>query len=163
MGEFPSRENQFGPGNNANPKGRPRGKSITTFLREIGDAVAFRGKGGAQEGSAFKSMLEQMGLVFPDDAADAGDGPQLTFNQLAALRLWAIGLHDWEQKHALKALQIVLDRQEGRAKQTVEVSGEGGGPVAVTLYLPENGRDDGRRDDPPPELAAPGDVPGQPG
>lgn len=62
-------------------------------------------------------------------------------------------------KVALAAIREILDRTEGKARQAIEVTGEGGGPVAVTVYLPANGRDDGNL---PAEFAPPGAVPGEP-
>jgi hypothetical protein len=149
MGDFPSKANQFGPGNNANPKGRPRGKSITTYLREIGEAVAFKGK-GRLGGAYFREMLDSLGLALPEDGADQGESPGLTFNQMVAIRLFAEGLHGWETRHALKALQMIQDRQEGRAPLPIK---NDDGPLEIRVVYA-----DGPADDPPAPPGA-GDDP----
>lgn len=41
---FPNPDTQFKPGNNANPGGRPKGRSVTARLRDLLDAVDIGGK-----------------------------------------------------------------------------------------------------------------------
>jgi hypothetical protein len=120
---FPNKATQFAAGNCANPKGRPRGKSITSILRRIGDLAIADAE--ARRHLSLSTILDQLG-------PEVASGEPLTASELAALRLWAIALYEFDPKHAIKALGLILDRVEGRAKQTVDVAVKELPPVDLT-------------------------------
>lgn len=127
MGEFPSREHQFGPGNNANPRGRPKGKSVSRILRELGE-VATRTPA---------SLSSVSDLVDTLMAAEGEEGWALTVNQALALRLIAIGLYEEHPGQARQALRHIQDRTEGRVKQTVDLSVREAPPVDLSKLGPD--------------------------
>jgi hypothetical protein len=60
------------------------------------------------------------------------------------------------------ANQYILDRVMGKPRQAVEVTGKDGGPIPITFYIPDNGRDNHAQGH-PAQLEAPGEVPQHPG
>lgn len=105
MGDFPSRDHQFGPGNQASKgHGRPKGKTLKTLLREIGEL--------ALKTPATLNPVDD--LVQSVLAAEGDAGWLLTANQAGALRLWAIALHDEDSSRARAALRLIMDHTDGR-------------------------------------------------
>lgn len=65
MGQFPNPDTQFKPGNNANPRGRPRGASPTAKLRELLDRGEINGqqiKDGKQVADLLAEVLLKAAL-----------------------------------------------------------------------------------------------------
>lgn len=89
-----------------NRKGRPK-KNITTFLKEFGDGkkVSYHIELTDKDGK----KKELKGVI-------AGKGSNGTINQLIATQLLAKAI-----KGDLKAIQEVLDRTEGKPKQSIEL------------------------------------------
>jgi hypothetical protein len=98
----PSQSTRFGPGNNANPGGRPKGRSLTAYLREVLDGekdgkpralkVAERLVELAEEGdrAAIKDIFERLeGRVTEarsgDDAESSAVTPAAAARALKAL------------------------------------------------------------------------------
>jgi hypothetical protein len=69
--------------------------------------------------------------------SEKGDGDK-TNRRLAAERLVRLALYG-DEKAAVGALKVIFDRVDGPIAR--ELTGKDGGPVRVTFYLPENGRD----------------------
>lgn len=69
MGEFPSRDNQFRPGQSGNPGGRPRGLSLATLLR---DALLETG-GVVSSPDHSRTRAEQLVMKLLDAGINAGE------------------------------------------------------------------------------------------
>lgn len=117
----PPKETQFGPGNNANPNGRPKGP-ITQFLREYGDAAELRLEIETVNSKGEKKVQK----------AELTTGGQQTINQAIAARLLQMALGG-----DMKAIREVLNRTEGRVSQPISLNGKGGGGAVVFFELPK--------------------------
>ena len=64
--------------------------------------------------------------------SDSIDIKQLTYAQASALSAWKNAV-----KGGLAEYNFIIDRIEGKVKDKVEVSGEGGGPVRYIIEVPD--------------------------
>jgi hypothetical protein len=90
----------FQPGQSGNPNGAPKGKRVSTILKEL---------------------LE--------DRVKDKEGKELTRSQKLALKLFTLSESD-EDNSALRAIAEILDRTEGKSKQSIEVDT---GPKTLTI------------------------------
>jgi len=40
----------------------------------------------------------------------------------------------------IHAIKYIMDRMDGKPRESVELSGEAGDPISVRIYMPDNGR-----------------------
>lgn len=93
-GEIPQGATPFQPGQTGNPKGRPKGKSISTLLNEL-----------------LEKKVKDL------------DGTERTRAEIIALKLLSKATDaKTVDNSVLKAIEQILDRSEGKAKQTVDVT-----------------------------------------
>ena len=81
----------FQPGVSGNPKGRPKGKTISESLETIGEAAPPA------------KIIKDFKKLFPDQAV-------MTLRDAVMLRLWLCAA-----RGSMKAIEILFDRLEGRA------------------------------------------------
>ena len=111
----------FEPGKSGNPNGRPSGP-ISQLLREYGDAydlsvVITKTKDGEITAQTLQLSTDK----------------QATINQVIAVQLLHMAL-----KGDIRAIREVIDRTEGKAKQSIELGGSDGEPIRVSLNLNPN-------------------------
>lgn len=105
----PLPEHQFKKGQSGNPKGRPKGKTISSFLKELGNATQIKYTLEITDANG-KKKTQKVNVKSPDS--------KTPINQIAASVLLTKALTG-----DLKAMDMLLDRTEGKAKQTVENTG----------------------------------------
>ncbi len=102
----PSTLKPFKPGQSGNPSGRPKGKSVTDYVREQLDGPIPR--------SMLEAMKEPARTIFFEVY-----GAKPTFGQMLAFRLVQLSA-----KGDMMAMRELLDRSEGKVINKVDVSGE---------------------------------------
>jgi hypothetical protein len=102
---------QFKPGQSGNPGGRPKRQPITDYVIDQLD----------------KPIPESMKAKLPEIFIEVY-GKDATFGQMLAFQLIAQAV-----KGDMQAVKEVLDRVEGKVKQSVAMAGESSGPVEFTL------------------------------
>jgi len=102
---------QFKPGQSGNPGGRPKKQPVTDYLIDQLDQPIP------------DTMKQKLPPVFVEVY-----GTDATFGQLLAFKLVTQGL-----KGDIQAAKEVLDRVEGKVKQSVAMGAEGGGPIQFVV------------------------------
>jgi hypothetical protein len=102
---------RFKPGQSGNPGGRPKRQPITDYLIDQLDQPIP------------EAMKEKLPAIFVEVY-----GTEATFGQILAFKLVTQGL-----KGDMQAAKEILDRVEGKVKQSVAMAGEDGGPVEFKL------------------------------
>ena len=93
-GQIPEGAKPFRPGQTGNPNGRPKGKSISTLLSEL-----------------LEKKVKDV------------DGEERTRAEIIALKLLGKATNaKTVDNSVLKAIEQILDRSEGKAKQTVNLT-----------------------------------------
>lgn len=101
----------------------PKGKTITQYLKELGD-------GNVVEFELTITRLGNERKTIKQKVESAS-----TLNQLIASRLFADALNG-----NYTALREVLDRLEGRSKQSMDITSDGN-ELGAVITLPSNNRD----------------------
>lgn len=110
----------FKPGQSGNPKGKPKGaKNVSTILREMLQNLA-------PDLVVDKDFIKQFCKTLKGKARK-----QITNADAQAARILYEALVNGEQW----AIKELLDRTEGKARQTVELGGADGGPIRFTVDL----------------------------
>jgi hypothetical protein len=102
---------KFKPGQSGNPGGRPKKQPITDYLIDQLDRPIP------------ELMREKVPQIFVEVY-----GSNATFGQLLAFKLITQAV-----KGDMQAAKEVLDRVEGKVKQSVAMSGDGGGPIQFVV------------------------------
>jgi hypothetical protein len=102
---------RFKPGQSGNPGGRPKKQPITDYLIDQLD----------------QPIPETMKAKLPPIFVEVY-GTEATFGQVLAFKLVSQGM-----KGDMQAAKEILDRVEGKVKQSVAMAGDDGGPIQFTL------------------------------
>ena len=122
----PPKDKQFKKGQSGNPNGRPRGKSISSYLKEFGEADLVEYEVRVTENGKVKKLAGKI------------ESPGQNTNAALAAILLRKALNG-----DLQAWKEIVDRTEGRAKNITELTGKDGEPLQQTtnIIIPDNGRD----------------------
>jgi hypothetical protein len=94
------------------------------------------GKGGKRPGAGRKpSTIKGIAKKLPRLSAE------LLLAEINANRKWVSLANSDDERIVLETLKYLTDRAFGKARQTIEASGEGGGPIQIISTIPRPQRE----------------------
>ena len=145
-------------------KPKPKGNSNAPAKAKAATPSPMPGRGGPRPNSGRKpkALTVAKQALLAELAPETGELSIETKQSAAdyAFRLFDETMRDQNRAIPIRldAAREVLNRVWGKPRQAVEVSGTDGGPIPIQIYIPTNGRDAPRPDN-PAQLPAPGAVP----